>query len=168
MANFEKYNQRIENGDRPLSINEERLYTCLLMKDDFLVLGATNMETIVEVAEDAGYEVMPIKLESKDILTGERYIKDSPSDIVCTYRDVLWAHPIEDHPDKNYLVLFDIDDADDPTFTALGSIIKTRTIQAQGKRMDNFLVGVVCGDAEREISSVMQSILRVFHWVDDN
>lgn len=150
--NLEKANKKFRN-----------LEFCLDACDDFLIMGDPEDE-LITLAESAGYQVITVQLHSINPDLRGTPVIGNVSGIPCFNYHVPWADPIFEHPDKKFLVVFYIEEADPRAINALKSIIEAHDIQ--GHRADNFFVGVICRDSSKEIQSTILPLLTRIDWVD--
>lgn len=133
----------------------------LIGESDFLIMG-DPVDDLRMMAESLGYQIIPIQLHSIDPdLRGVPEIVEASGKRYASLH-VEWADPIFKHPEQTFLLVFYIEEAEPRAINALKSIIERKDIQ--GKRADNFFVGVVCRDANKEIRSTIIPLLDRIVW----
>ena len=140
-----------------------KLEFCLDACDDFLIMGDPEDE-LIALVESVGYQVITVQLHNiNPDLRGTPVIVNV-SGTPCASYHVAWADQIFDHPEQKFLVVFYIEEAEPRAINALKSIIEAHDIQ--GRRADNFFVGVVCRDANKKIQSTILPLLTRINWID--
>lgn len=126
---------------KELTKDEKWLYRTLAVKMGFLLIGDV-MPTIEKMCAAKGLNLLVVDLQSWEQLHGKQTIIESPeTGAKCFYNDLLWAHPILENTDKEYLLLFLVDNADKRTICALKSIADAHVLN--GQRPGNFFVGLM-------------------------
>ena len=147
--------ENLENANKKF----RKLEFCLDACDNFLIMGDPGDE-LIALAESAGYQVITVPLHNidPDLRGIQEIIYVSGRPVVNPH--VVWADPIFEHPDQQFLVVFYIEKAEPRAINALKSIIEAHDIQ--GKHADNFFVGVV---SNKEIQSTILPLLTRIDWI---
>ena len=137
---------------------ERRLLMRLQMKSDFMVLGDAT-DFIKEWADSNGVEIISMRLHSKDDIRGEKIIikQNEYSHFNCR---IWWLDMVNEHPEKNHLMLIYVEEADIDAINALKSFMENEP--------DNLFYGVICRDPNKEINSTINSLCKpIIRWGED-
>ena len=104
-----------------------------------------------------GYEVVEVTITTREDVMGYRVVGEDSSGNQFFYRHCDWADRILQNPEKQFLLMFYVENADDKTINCLKSIVEHHDLE--GHRMDNFFAAVVCRNEDREIKSTLNALL---------
>lgn len=125
--------------------HQRRMASRFKSKKDFAVLGE-SMPFIKELCRMFDYNLVEVKLRTLDDLRSTPETKvDEESGVNYFDFAIDWQKTI-DESEKESLLLFHIDDADDRLVCALKSIVE--------RHGDNYFVGLVCADKTRNIERI--------------
>lgn len=122
---------------------------------DFLVFGDAEKE-IIDMANKFGRSVVVLKLTSMEDYVGVPVFYENGNGRFFD-RIPDWIEPIKAHPDEKFLLLIDVDDADDRAVIAL------KPHDTPEKR--GYLIGVICRDKTRVLPKHTTDLLKpLIYW----
>ena len=141
-----------------LTSYERRLMMRFQSKSDFMIFGDAT-DFIKEWADSNGIEIFSVELHSKEDIQGEKVIvKDVPNPYF--YHRNWWVDMVNEHPEKNYLMLVYVEGADIEVINALKSFMENEP--------DNLFYGIICRDPNKEINSTINSLCKpIIRWGED-
>ena len=176
-----KLNEWLKNVDfKSLPKCEQDLFRAFRLNYHFRVSGNAD-DAIRMFAELAGLEIIEVALECEDDLRGEKvlHFPDTPeynneaTRMACRSKGERfaydlkegqipvfdysrwWEEEISQHPEKKYLLLFNVDKADKRTLDFLK--IEIEKLEDRSYRP---VVGIVCHDTARDIQSKADGFVR--------
>lgn len=125
-----------------LSRSEIEIVMSLQNETDFLVMGEA-MPFIEEVASACGYNIVYVKLQTREDLLGTAVVKHNER-LGLNYfdYDVKWMNAVESSQKKS-LVIFNVDDADNRLVNGIKSFVE--------RHGDKYFVGLICTDNNRDL-----------------
>lgn len=129
-----------------------------IMDNYSFIIQCGDKDTIASIAKALQYEVLEISVRSIDDLKGSQVIMSNDSETLY-FADTFpwWVKEADSHPNKRYLILINIDDADGRTLRSLTSDIKHSEIDRTITH--NFIAGLMYTDSTRQIPSDIRSVL---------
>ena len=152
--------------EKDLKEYEEELWFELITKHCFWVIGDAT-DFIEKWASSKGVEILSMELHSIEDVRGESvivtdatcFISTRPcwrnsrgvrvviSDVANPYfcRRYWWLDMAKDHPEKKYLMLFYVEEADIRAINALKSFIENKP--------ENLFYGIICRDSNKKVKT---------------
>lgn len=139
-------------------VPSKKLNFIFLTNSDFLIQGPNDlMPELSKTAEKYGHEIVSVTLRTKQDLIGNPVVHQSENGQPYFARETSWGNQILENPEKKFLLLFIVDEADNYALSALKSFVDAHDIQ--GQRPGNFFVGLICHDNEKIIPETIRSFL---------
>lgn len=127
---------------------EEDLWMHLLEKSDFMIEGDAT-DFIEDWANSKGVEILSMNLHTVDDLRGERrMVSEASKAYVC--HEYWWLDMAEEQPEKQYLMIFYVEEAEARAINALKSFIE--------RKPENLFYGVICRDPNKRINSTINGL----------
>lgn len=125
-----------------LSEAKREIAISLQNENDFLIVG-DGFSFIEEVAPAYGYNVVYVKLQTREDLLGTPVVKHNEK-LGLNYfdYDVKWMNAVESSQKKS-LVIFNVDDADNRLVNGIKSFVE--------RHGDKYFVGLICTDNTRDL-----------------
>lgn len=136
---------------------EIRLYMELQIKFNFMVSGDAT-EFIKKWADSKDVELLSMDLHTIDDIRGERVIvTDAPTPYY--YDRYWWLDMANEHPNKNHLMIFYVEEADIRAVNALKSFLENKP--------DNLFYGIINRNPNKIIDSTVNSLCRRIRWGEE-
>ena len=140
---------------------EKLLMSSLLAHEDFIIKGDAT-DFIKKWADSEGVEIHSFELQSIEDIRGERVIVTNVSTPSFYYKswfsDVL--DEVNEHIDKEHLMLIYVDKADNRAINALKFYI-------ENENPENLFYGIICRDTKKKIHSTINGLYFIHIWEED-
>ncbi len=136
---------------------EIRLYMELQIKFNFMVSGDAT-DFIKKWADSKDVELLSMDLHSIDDIRGERVIVTNAPTPYFYYR-YWWLDMANEHSNKNYLMIFYVEEADIRAVNALKSFLENKP--------DNLFYGIINRNPNKIIDSTVNSLCRRIRWGEE-
>lgn len=140
--------EKLSAKDKKRKTYEEDLLFSLKGESDFMIEGDAT-DFIEKWANSKGVEILSMELHTVEDLRGERRIVAEASKSYY-YHEYWWLDVVEEHPEKKYLMLFYVEEADARAINALKSFIEHKP--------ENLFYGIICRDPNKRINSTINGL----------
>lgn len=141
---------------------KKRVLQYLMWCRDFMVFGDA-IDFIKEHSKNAGYETVVTILKNTEDLVGKRILKRTKEGMEYVTYFLPLQDQLRQNPEKQFLWIFIVDEAETSIINKLKSIIEQHDIN--GLIYENFFVCVICCDKNIEINSTINDLLKpIIRW----